>query len=353
MTRIFPSICQSNLLLIAAICVPLLLSAQKEQYKVGCIGFYNVENLFDTEDDPTIRDEDFTPEGALNYTEKIYTEKMGRIADVIEQVGTELSPDGLSILGLAEIENRKVLEDLVQHPTLAPRRYQIIHYNSPDRRGIDVALLYQPKYFTPTATRAVSMLVPTDEGDTLYTRDILLVSGTFDHDPIHILVNHWPSRRGGEKRSQPLRNMAAYRNKQIVDSLQKANPQAKVVIMGDLNDDPVSPSVKEVLNAKGQKKKVAPQGLYNPMFQFYKKGIGTTAYRDAWSLFDQLIVSEGLLSEEQKGYYFHKAKVFNKKFLTQSSGQFKGYPKRTFAGGQYLGGFSDHFPVYLYLLKKV
>ncbi|MEL6865855.1 MAG: endonuclease/exonuclease/phosphatase family protein [Bacteroidota bacterium] len=334
-------------------CLSFQSLAQQQDYKVGCIGFYNLENLFDTEDDPAIRDDDFTPNGDLRWTEDLYREKLDRLAEVVGQIGTDLTPDGLSILGVAEIENRRVLEDFADHPGLRNRNYQVLHFDSPDKRGIDVALLYQPKYFQPTFSKNIPMTTVKEDGDTLFTRDILWVSGYYDGDLIHVLVNHWPSRRGGERRSAPYRNLAALQNKRIVDSLQAADPTAKVIIMGDLNDDPTSPSVKDVLNAKYKKNRVPKKGLYNPMYAFYKKGLGTTAWRGAWSLFDQIILSSGLLNKDTKGYQYYKASVFNKKFLIQKTGSFKGYPWRTFAGGQYLKGYSDHFPVYLYLIKAI
>mgnify|MGYP001800936482 CR=1 FL=1 len=327
--------------------------AQKKQYKVGCVGFYNFENLFDTEDDPNIRDEEFTPEGSKRWTPELYQEKLDHLAEVISQIGTDLTPDGLAILGTAEIENRKVLEDLVKHRKLRSRNYKIVHFDSPDKRGIDVGLIYQPKYFTPTHVEAIKVNPILPSGDTLFTRDVLLVSGLFDGDSLHVLVNHWPSRRGGAKRSQPLRNLAAMSNKMAIDKIRKRDPDARIVIMGDLNDDPTSPSVKDVLQAKSKPKKTAKDELFNPMHEYYKKGIGTTAYRDAWSLFDQIILSGSLLNPRDNGYRYYKAEVFNKPYLTQKTGQFKGYPMRTFVGDEYRGGYSDHFPVYIYMVREL
>ncbi|MEO1516588.1 MAG: endonuclease/exonuclease/phosphatase family protein [Bacteroidota bacterium] len=327
--------------------------AQKKQYKVGCIGFYNFENLFDTLDDPDIRDEEFTPDGSKRWTKSLYQEKLDHMADVVSQIGTDLTPDGLAILGTAETENRKVLEDFAKHPKLRARNYQVVHYDSPDSRGIDVALLYQPKYFTPSHTEALRLKIPLDNGDSLTTRDVLLVSGLFDGDSLHVLVNHWPSRRGGELRSRPNRIRAAMLNLEAVRKIQERDPDARIVIMGDLNDDPTSPSVKQILKAKSKRKKVASDELYNPMYDFYKKGVGTTAWRDAWSLFDQIIISGTLLQPTDNGYRYYKAEVFNKSFMTQKIGQFKGYPLRTFVGDSYRGGYSDHFPVYMYMVREL
>jgi hypothetical protein len=334
------------LLLVAVL--PLLSQAQRS-FQIGCIGFYNLENLFDTLDAPNVQDEEFTPRGGYRYNTEIYVDKLGKLARVISELGTDLTPDGVSILGVAELENRKPLEDLLQDPKIKSRNYQIVHYESPDERGIDVALIYQPKYFKVTASRPVPVPLPHND----FTRDILFVSGLYDGEPLHLLVNHWPSRSGGEAASQPLRNLAATICKDLIDSLQQADPNAKIILMGDLNDDPTSPSVRQILNAKGKKEQVEPGGLYNTMYDFYKKGIGTLAYQDAWNLFDQIIISHGLINPKTGGYQFYQAQIHNKAYLCQQTGQFKGYPLRTFVGTNYLGGYSDHFATYIYLIKEL
>ncbi|MCB0519393.1 MAG: endonuclease/exonuclease/phosphatase family protein [Saprospiraceae bacterium] len=329
------------------------LFSQKASYQVACIGFYNLENLFDTADDPEKNDEEFTPDGARHWTEDIYQEKERNLARVVSELGTEITPDGVAILGVAEIENRKVLEDFVKQPALAARDYQIVHYESQDRRGIDVGLLYQPKYFQVTGSKIIPLVIYGDDGERSYTRDILYVAGLLDGEPLHVLVNHWPSRRGGEAATQPFRNAAALLCKNVKDSLEQLDPNAKVIVMGDLNDDPNSPSVKKVMASKGKEKDVRPGDFFNPMYEYFKKGIGTTAYRDAWSLFDQIILSSGLMDKKQPGYHYYKAHVFNQPYLIQRTGQFKGYPFRTFDFDNYIGGYSDHFPVYVFLVKEV
>lgn len=336
-----------------AVALPLLGIAQKNAYKIGSIGFYNLENLFDTLDAPDVRDEDFTPQGSYHYNTEIYVDKLSHLARVISELGTALTPDGVSILGIAELENIKPLEDLLQQPAIKSRNYQIVHYDSPDERGIDVALIYQAKYFKVLSSRPVRVPLPNVNGDQDFTRDILFVSGLYDGEPLHIMVNHWPSRVGGEAASQPLRNLAASICKNIADSLVQADPHAKIIIMGDLNDDPSSPSMRQVLNAKAQKDEVKPGGMFNTMFEFYKKGIGTLAYQDAWSLFDQIVVSYGLINPEVGGFQFYQAHVHNQAYMMQQTGQFKGYPLRTFVGANYMGGYSDHFPTYIYLVKKI
>lgn len=329
------------------------LLAQEQQYKVTAIGFYSLENLFDTLDTPDVRDSEFTPQGSKHYNTKIYHEKLDHLAQVISEMGTELTPHGPALLGVSEIENKSVLEDLVAHPKIANRDYQIIHFDSPDKRGIDVALLYQPKYFAVARSTPIKMDMYKADSSRVYTRDILWVSGNFDGEILHVLVNHWPSRSGGQAASQVFRNQCAQKCKEIVESLTNYNKEAKVLIMGNLNDNPTSPSVKKVLATQGKKAKVKPGGLYNPMFNFHKKGIGSNTYRDSWSLFDQMMLTSGFLNDNQDGYYFMKTKVFNPPYLTQKTGQYKGYPFRTFVGDTYMGGYSDHFPVYTFLLKKI
>jgi len=345
---------KTHFILLLFLCSGLTSFAQKaQQYKVGAIGFYNFENLFDTEDDPAINDSEFLPTGAKQWTNEIYQEKLGNLARVVSEMGTELSPDGISILGVAEIENRRVLEDFAKQEKVANRNYQIIHFDSPDYRGIDVALLYQAKYFRPTSSRAITMPIYTPTGDTTATRDILFVSGLYDGEPLHIMVNHWPSRRGGEAATAPYRNAAALICKTVADSLMQADPNAKVIIMGDLNDDPISPSVKKVLDVSFKKEDTKKGGLFNPMYDFFKRGLGTLAYQDAWNLFDQIILSKGLVNEKAGGFQFYSARVFNENYLFQKSGQYRGYPHRTFSGDTYIGGYSDHLPVFVYLVKPI
>ena len=324
----------------------------KKDYLVTAVGFYNLENLFDTIVDPDtnkILQDDFTPKGSKRWTSKLYWEKQTRMAKVISELGTEITPDGVAILGVAEVENRGVLEDLVKEESLKNRNYQVVHYDSPDKRGIDVGLIYNPNYFKVESSRSVSLR---SIDTTFYTRDQLLVSGYLNGEKLHVIVAHWPSRRGGEKRSSPRREAAAKLGKMIIDSIQNIEPGAKILYMGDLNDDPTNKSVKNGLLSVGEKDEVKPKNMFNPWEAYYKKGIGTLAYRDTWNLFDQILVSPGLVSEDFSSYKYYQAKIHSKSYLINSSGQYKGYPFRTYAGGAYAGGYSDHFPVYLFLIKE-
>lgn len=324
--------------------------SQKEKLKISAIGFYNLENLFDTIDAPDIIDEEFTPSGPKLWNSKKYYDKLKNMADVISQIGTDVTDDGLAILGVSEIENRTVLEDLIAQPSIKSRNYSIIHFDSYDSRGIDLGLLYQSKYFSPTQASPVPVQIY-NGSEKIFTRDILFVSGNYQGELIHILVNHWPSRRGGESTTNPWRAAAAAECKKIIDSLNNAFPGSKVIVMGDLNDDPTSPSVKNVLKANGNIKKVKGSEMFNPMEQFYIRGIGTTAYKDAWSLFDQIILTKSWISRNNNNLSFYKANIFNKEFLVQKKGNFKGYPLRTFVGNEYIQGYSDHFPVFIYVVK--
>ncbi|HLT49907.1 MAG TPA: hypothetical protein VKZ90_05610 [Aequorivita sp.] len=325
----------------------------EKQYKVNTVAFYNVENLFDYEDDPLIFDDDRTPDGKDHWTQEIYEAKLANMAKVISEIGEDVTGNSPALIGISEIENRRVLEDLLNQEQLVNKDYGIVHFDSPDRRGIDVALLYQKKIFTPTNYKAYELVIfdDQDRSKRVYTRDQLLVSGMLDGEKISIIVNHWPSRSGGEERSRPKRIKAAELNKHIMDSLFSEDPYAKIITMGDLNDDPISPSVKEILKTKSEREDMKVKELYNPMEDMYKKGMGTLAYRDAWNLFDQIIMSTELTKKDYSSYRFYKAGIFNKNYLATPRGQYKGYPFRSFVNG-FTGGYSDHFPVFIYLIKE-
>lgn len=330
----------------------VIVSAQKSKnYEIVSVGFYNFENLFDTINDPAIRDDEFTPEGSNRYNSEKYQTKLDHLSKVVSELGSEHCVDGVALLGISEIENRSVLEDFVKQKAIRKRNYQIVHYDSPDRRGIDVALLYNPKYFVYESSKTYPIHF-IEEQDTSFTRDILHVYGQLNGEPTHILVNHWPSRSGGEKRSLPRRIKAARQCKMVYDSLRAVDPLVKVLVMGDLNDDPVSPSIKDHLRATGKLKSVQEYEMYNPMWQPFRKGLGSNAWRDSWSLFDQIILSYGYTQCDEPGHCFYKSKIYNPRYLRQAGGQYAGYPFRTYAGGQFMGGYSDHFPVFVYLIKE-
>jgi len=353
--------------------IMLSVAAQEKKFKVHTVAFYNIENFYDTLNDPNTRDDEWV------YSGKDFKTKVSNIAKVISMIGTSDNPNSPTVIGLAEVENRRALEALVKDSQIIGKDYGIIHFDSPDRRGIDNALLYQKKHFKPTSYINVPLFIYDDnakpEGTDkakdkekkegfvdadenaevdnktrrIYTRDQLLVTGLLDGEEIHFIVNHWPSRRGGEAISSPLREAAAALNKKITDSLFQKNPNAKVITMGDLNDGPYNKSIKKVLGAKAKREEVKEMGFFNPMEEMSKNGIGTLAYRDAWDLFDQIIITEPLIRKDYSSFRFWKAGVFSKPFMFQSAGQYKGYPNRNWNGHI---GYSDHLPVYLYLIKQ-
>ena len=333
----------------------LILNGQsKNSYKIYTVAFYNLENLFDTINDPNKFDEASPIMEIKSNRQEVYLKKVKNMARVVSDIGLDVTKNSPAILGVSEIENRQVLEDLVNDSLLINNDYGIVHYNSPDARGIDVALLYQKRIFTPTSTSNYELKIYDDQNNNrIYTRNQLLVSGKLENDLIHIIVNHWPSRRGGETKSRPKRIAAAKLTKRLVDSLQVINPYAKIFIMGDLNDNPNNASIKKVLKAKKNKKKVGLKSIYNPYSNFYKNGLGTTAYRDSWSLFDQIMVTKPLIEKDYSSLRFYKAGIFNKQYLIQKKGTYKGYPFRSWSNSGFSNGFSDHFPVYVYLIKTV
>jgi hypothetical protein len=342
-----------HILFITCLFISLFNYAQeKKSFKLAAIGFYNLENLFDTENDTIIDDEDFLPDGANAWTIEKYEEKLANMAYAISQIAMDQVSSGISVLGVSEIENEKVLLDLVNQPLLKNRNYKIIHRNSFDRRGIDVAILYNPAHFTPRKTTMLPMLFYDENGEREFTRDIMMVEGDFDGEKMAFFVNHWPSRGGGEERTQYKRNHGAKICRKAIDSLYNIDPKTKAFIMGDLNDDPTSVSIKVHLKAKSKIADVKEKDVFNPMEDLYRRGIGSLAYRDNWSLFDQIIITSPLVDKKVGGYQYLKANVFNKKFLIQSSGQYKGYPFRTFSGNTYQSGYSDHFPTYVYIVKE-
>ncbi len=333
----------------------LSLNAQeKKKFKVHTIAFYNLENLFDTINDTTKFDERSPIMEMKANRAEVYKKKVHNMARVLADIGSEVTHNTPAIIGVSEIENREVLEDVVNDPMLVHKDYGIVHFNSPDIRGIDVGLIYQKALFTPIYTSSHELKIYNDRTrKRIYTRDQLLVSGKLEGEMIHIIVNHWPSRSGGEARSRPKRIAAAKLTKRITDSLQSIDPYAKIFIMGDFNDDPTNASIKDIIKAKKNREDVGLKGIYNPMEAMAKKGLGSNAYRDAWSLFDQIMVTKPLLEKDYSSFRFYKAGIFGKNYLINKKGRWKGYPFRSFADGGFTNGFSDHFPVFVYVIKEI
>ncbi|GAB1415051.1 endonuclease [Paludibacter sp.] len=328
-------------------------NSDSQRYQVYPVGFYNLENLYYPLSTDSLRDKEFSPTGSNNWTMEKYEKKLTNMSFVLNEMAKDLG--GLTAVGVSEIGNRKVLEDLLATDSLKTKGWEIVHYDSPDWRGIDVGLLYDPTRFeyVTSSTHSYPYKYSYEQGvtdSTFRTRDALLVEGKIAGEKVAIMVNHWPSRRGDK--SYLARDYAATIFKNLYDSLMRVDPSIHVIMMGDLNDDPTDSSCAEVLNAKRYAKDVEPNGLYNTMWEKYEKGIGTLCYQGKWNLFDQIIVSYNLLGNDYKTLKFYKAEVFNRDFLIQKTGKYKGYPFRTFSGGHFQNGFSDHFPTYIYLVKK-
>lgn len=339
-----------NLLLLVALTA---YTQNKKAFKIHTIAFYNLENLFDTINDPLKNDEASPIMKIKTNKSVIYKQKVANMAKVISEIGKEQTTNLPTILGVAEIETNNVLQDLINAPLLKSKNYGSIHFDSPDGRGIDVGLIYQKKIFRPIAQSKHELKIyDATTGQRIPTRDQLLVSGQLENELIHIIVNHWPSRRGGEAKSRTKRIAAAKLNKRIIDSLQSINANAKIIIMGDLNDNPTNTSVKKILKAKGNKNAVGIKGIYNPYHSLFKKGYGSNAHRDRWSLFDQILFTKPFI-ENNNTLKLYKAKIFNPSYLVTKKGRFKGYPFRSFANNKFTKGYSDHFPVYVFLIKEV
>ena len=306
------------------------------------VAFYNVENLFDTLDNPAINDEDFLPQGKLNWNKMRYDIKLNRIAKVVNAIEELNKPD---LIGLCEVENRSVLTDLVGLKSMD--KFDIIHFESPDERGIDVALLYRKKIVKVLNAKPYRVNFPNDPNDR--TRDILFASLKIGKDTLHTLVCHLPSRRGGADKSAESRLTAAFVARRIVDSVQNINPMAKIIVMGDMNDEPTDVSLQDGLQAKSTVEEAKNGKLFNPMAALKAAGEGSYMYNKKYDMIDNMMLSEGLLSGKGFQYVEKSATIFKPDWLQEQNEKYKGSPWRTYAGSKYLGGYSDHFPVYLKL----
>lgn len=319
--------------------------------------FYNLENFFDTINDPETRDDEFTPDGSRKWNTVKYNKKLNNMERVLFDIAS-VQKTYPAVIGVSEVETRGVLEDIVSTPKLAPANYRIVHYDSPDRRGIDVGFLYRPDIFKLEGSAEIPFKMPGQPN--FLTRGFVTMWGTIDDEPFFFLVSHWPSRLGGKEASSPKREAAGRAIRMIKDSVLKNNPSTKVVIMGDLNDDATDKSIvdPDCLGAKAKVKDLQTGDFYNPFIDVFKAGMGTLAYQDSWNLFDNIIVSENLVNDKE-GLRLKKSDgskyngyIFRRPYMVQQSGQYRGYPLRTFVGTNFQDGFSDHFPVYIYIGKQ-
>ena len=324
-------------------------SSGGRRVQVAGIAFYNFENLFDTiPNNPLGRDEEFTPGGSRQWDGRKYWLKVHNLAYAISQFKTKTTPYGPAIIGVSEIENASVMADVARQPELRDWNLQIVHHDSPDLRGVDVGLMYNPRYF-----KVENVTNHTLTALSFATRDQMCVVGQLLGQRIGVIVNHWPSRLGGQEQSEPNRIAAAELSKQIADSLWRVDPDMCVIVMGGLNDVPMNKSCAVILGGKREAKDAKPHGFFNPWWNILNRGIGTLAYASSWNLFDQIIISGNLVNTPEDRWHFYEAKVLNFDFLKDTEGNRVGYPKRTYAAGSFLGGYSDHFPTEIFLRRYV
>lgn len=327
----------------------LVSCAPNDRIASVAIAFYNCENFFDTIHNPAKEDQEFTPAGKYHYTQKIYEQKLHNIASVLQSMGD----DGPAVIGLAEVENGVVLNDLIRQPEIVRHNYKYVWFDGPDQRGINVAMLYNPKYFSVISSRPLH--VPLDKmtgNDTTVkttTRDVLYVNGVLCGDTIHLLINHWPSRADGDEESRPRRAIAAQVNRKATDSLTQRNPRAKIIVMGDFNDSPEDSSVRVILGARGNGQETGASGMYDPFVSLYNSGTGTEVYDNHWNLFDQIIVSGAFLQSMGGKLTYDSAAIYRPDFLVDKYKGHEGHPFRSYLGTYWIKGYSDHFPVILYL----
>ncbi len=312
----------------------------KKETNLYTIAFYNLENLFDVVNDPHTLDHAFSPTSEKKWNMKRYQKKLDKLGTAISNIGFLGSSKAPILVGVAEAENLKVLQDLISTPHLKNKNYGIVHYDSPDERGIDVALLYQKEYFELLDAQPISVMITDDKGVRDMTRDILWVTGKLNGEKMHLLVNHWPSRRDGAHLTAYKRIIVAEKNREIISEITTEDPNAKIIIMGDFNDDPKSDSIK---------KHLVKDDFFNPMEKLHTRYSGSSSYKSAWNLFDQIIFSHNFHQYKKQTHSFAFSKVFGDDFLKIQKGRYKGKPFRTYAGKKYLGGYSDHFPVYIQL----
>ena len=305
---------------------------------------YNVENLFDTVDDPKIPDEEFLPESEKKWDNERYQKKLNDLSRVISEINEKELPE---IVGLVEIENRVVLEDLIQTGPFKDQGYTIIHEESPDFRGIDVALIYRKDAFKELMHETLPVVFP--DNPEFKTRDILHVTGQIKNKTVHIFVNHWPSRIGGDEKTEPKRVLAASVLKSKIDDILALDPKARIIIMGDMNDEPINKSLVETLGAKSPD---SAAKLVNLMIPDDNSGLGTYFYSGNWNMLDNLVVSDELISGKRIQIVDQKGFIYSSDWMIYTNKTGDKTPNRSYVGNKYVAGVSDHFPVYLKMIVK-
>lgn len=339
-------------LTLLACMVCLSVSAQKKLL-VYAVGFYNQENLFDTCHDVGKRDFDFLPDGSYHWDGLKYSHKLKNMATALADMGTDLLPGvGCAFIGVSEVENARVLTDLCNQDPLKVRDMKFCHIEGPDRRGVDCALLYNPALFQVTDVKLHPYVPELPKDSNFITRGFLTVKGQLAGEPVVAIVCHLPSRFS----TSYYRELGGRQVRHLKDSLLRENPAYKIFVMGDMNDDPADKSMCEGLGAKADKESVGPGDMYNPWYNIHKQGTGTLFYSGSWNLFDQIILTPNLLmtknNKDNSTLKYRKAQIFRRDYLFQTTGKYKGAPKRTTAGGVWLDGYSDHLPVVVYLTKE-
>jgi len=330
------------------VCIVASKSVLSQNQEKARLVFYNVENLFDTINDPTTNDDEFTPGGTRAWGFGRYLDKLDHIYKTVTAIGEWDAP---AVIGFCEIENRTVLYDLVSKTPFIKHGYEIVHQDSPDKRGIDVGLIYHPNLFKLISFSAIRVNITKDTSST--TRDILYTKGIlFKKDTVHIFINHWPSRSGGQAKSEPRRIIAGETLRTTVDSIFATNINANIIIMGDFNDEPGDKSIYESLRAVGDTIPKNNTDLYNGMYSYYKKEIGTEKFQEHWHCLDQVILSYPLLNKSNS-IYMKSPGIFKASWLIEEDKKYLGeMPFRTYAGPRYLGGYSDHLPVYVDIVNN-
>ncbi len=351
-------------------------SQQQKRYALYGVAFYNLENLFDTIHDAGKNDYEYLPTGTQKWGKMKYEAKLHNMSRVLSELCTDKLPMGAAVIGVSEIENSNVLDDLLKQPSLAKRGYKYVDIPSYDRRGVECAFFYNPKFFSleryfavqynygPTGKVDDPMLgftidaqgkvqaIDSLQGDTTYiTRPFLVMEGRLAGEKMFFIVNHWPSRAAGDE----VRQRAGWQVRQLKDALLKSDPGAKIIIMGDMNDDPGNKSMTEQLGCKSEPSKIkSTEDMYNPWYNtLYKVGQGTLLYNGKWNLFDQIVMSGNLVGNDRSTLKYYQHAIFMRDYLFQQEGKYKGSPLRTHAGGVWLNGYSDHLPTQIYLIKEV
>ncbi len=340
-----------SIIITLLICNVLGVFAQKK-FSMYAVGFYNQENLFDTCHDEGKRDYDFLPTGSYKWNGLKYSHKLHNMAYALADMGTDRLPVGCAFIGLSEVENAKCLTDLCNQPELKARNMQFVHFEGVDKRGVDVAAIYNPALFKIDTLN--TRLIPYETSDTtFFTRGFLVVHGTIAGEHVACVVSHLPSRLRGDDsgRVNGARQLYDIRN-----NILAKDPDTKIFIMGDMNDDPTDRSMCQALHGKEKISDVKAGDMYNPWISVIKSGTGTLCYDGKWNLFDQILLTPNLLNYNKNKDYstlkYYNHQIFRRDYLFQTEGKYKGNPKRTHAGGQWLDGYSDHLPVVVYLLKE-